>query len=184
MKYGAVSYSFSSGPSQGLKIRWGGGGARSTGRGECAPPSWDRVNLSPLSPLACDSSGTLVDYCGSTWGSLILLLTFQQIYFCYRVYQLAKALCVQVKNQFYYMCFPLVKIRPPNAYLNSTYVAKIWLGIPCFSKIAKARCNSVHIRSLMVSTDQADPSCFYFRISRILMERHWFYFFRLRSFKH
>ena len=26
-------------------------------------------------------------------------------------------------------------------------------------------------RCLMVSTDQADPSCFYFRISRILMER-------------
>ena len=27
-------------------------------------------------------------------------------------------------------------------------------------------------RCLMVSTDQADPSCFYFRISQILMERH------------
>ena len=33
------------------------------------------------------------------------------------------------------------------------------------------------IRCLMVSTDQSDPSCFYFRISWILMERHWFYFF-------
>jgi hypothetical protein len=32
-------------------------------------------------------------------------------------------------------------------------------------------------RRLMGSTDQADPSCFYFRISWILMERRWFYFF-------
>ena len=36
----------------------------------------------------------------------------------------------------------------------------------------------INIRCLMISTDQADPSCFYFRISWILMERHWFYFFR------
>ena len=33
-------------------------------------------------------------------------------------------------------------------------------------------------RCLMVSTDQADSHCFYFRISWILMQRHWFYFFR------
>ena len=33
------------------------------------------------------------------------------------------------------------------------------------------------IRCLMVSTDQADPSCFYSRISWILMDQHWFYFF-------
>ena len=32
-------------------------------------------------------------------------------------------------------------------------------------------------RFLMVSTNQADPSCFYFRISWILMEWRWFYFF-------
>ena len=32
-------------------------------------------------------------------------------------------------------------------------------------------------RCLMVSTNQADPGCFYFRISWILMERRWFYFF-------
>ena len=31
----------------------------------------------------------------------------------------------------------------------------------------------LHSRCLMVSTNQADPSCFYFWISRILMERHW-----------
>ena len=47
------------------------------------------------------------------------------------------------------------------------------------------------IRCLMVSTNQADPGCFYFRISWILMERRWFYFFHplhflqgLRSLKH
>ena len=46
-------------------------------------------------------------------------------------------------------------------------------------------------RCLMVSTNQADPGCFYFRISWILMERCWFYFFHplhflqgLRSLKH
>ena len=35
----------------------------------------------------------------------------------------------------------------------------------------------IYIRCLMVSTNRADPSCFYFRISWILMERRWFYFF-------
>jgi hypothetical protein len=36
---------------------------------------------------------------------------------------------------------------------------------------------SINNRCPMVSTDQADLSCFYFRISWILMERCWFYFF-------
>ena len=36
----------------------------------------------------------------------------------------------------------------------------------------------LYTRRLMGSTDQADPSCFYFRISWILMEWSWFYFFR------
>ena len=51
--------------------------------------------------------------------------------------------------------------------------------------------NMINTRCLMVSTNQADPSCFYFRISWILMERRWFYFFHplhflqgLRSLKH
>ena len=46
-------------------------------------------------------------------------------------------------------------------------------------------------RCLMVSTDQADSRCFYFRISWILMEWRWFYFFHplqlvqgLRSIEH
>jgi hypothetical protein len=34
-----------------------------------------------------------------------------------------------------------------------------------------------NVLCIMVSTDQADPSCFYFSISWILMERSWFYFF-------
>ena len=37
--------------------------------------------------------------------------------------------------------------------------------------------NILYIRCLMVSTNQADPSCFYFRISWILMEWCLFYFF-------
>ena len=37
---------------------------------------------------------------------------------------------------------------------------------------------SLYIKCLMVSTNQADPGCFYFRISWILMEGHWFNFFR------
>ena len=51
--------------------------------------------------------------------------------------------------------------------------------------------NGMHTRCLMVSTNQTDPACFYFRISWILMEWHWFYFFHplhflqgLRSLKH
>ena len=35
----------------------------------------------------------------------------------------------------------------------------------------------INSRCLMVSTHQADSRCFYFKISWILMERHWFYFF-------
>ena len=49
----------------------------------------------------------------------------------------------------------------------------------------------VCIRCLMASTNQADPSCFYFRISWILVEGRWFYFFLplhlvqgFRSLKH
>ena len=37
---------------------------------------------------------------------------------------------------------------------------------------------NLHQSLLDVLWCQADPSCFYFRISWILMERHWFYFFR------
>ena len=37
--------------------------------------------------------------------------------------------------------------------------------------------NGLDTRCLMVSIDQADPSYFYFRISWILMEPHWFHIF-------
>ena len=39
----------------------------------------------------------------------------------------------------------------------------------------------MYTRRLMGSTDQADPSCIYFRISWILMEWPWFYFFFVPS---
>ena len=45
---------------------------------------------------------------------------------------------------------------------------------PCKLNLCK---DIVIIRTLMGSTDQADPSYFYFRISWILMEWLWFYFF-------
>ena len=41
---------------------------------------------------------------------------------------------------------------------------------------------SLFSRCLMVLTDQADPSCFYFKISWILMEWHGFYFSLSPSF--
>ena len=44
----------------------------------------------------------------------------------------------------------------------------------CYLLLLDSRC-------LMVSTNQADPYCFYFRISWILMERHWFQFFGSRD---
>ena len=50
---------------------------------------------------------------------------------------------------------------------------KTWCLIILFFQIVLLICS----RPLMGSTDQADPSCIYFRISWILMERLWFYFF-------
>ena len=51
--------------------------------------------------------------------------------------------------------------------------------------------STINTRCIMVSTDQADSRCFYIRISWILMEWYWFYFFHplhlvqgLRSLKH
>ena len=42
-------------------------------------------------------------------------------------------------------------------------------------------CLTIYTRCPMGSTDQADPSCFYFRISWILMERCCFYLFFVPS---
>ena len=50
----------------------------------------------------------------------------------------------------------------------------------CMWRLCYASCleeTTIHTRCLMVSTNQADPRCFYFRISWILMGRHWFHFF-------
>ena len=61
----------------------------------------------------------------------------------------------------------------------------------CFAETSLLQNDYISNRRLMGSTDQADPSCFYFRISWILMEQRWFYFFHplhflqgLRSLKH
>ena len=48
----------------------------------------------------------------------------------------------------------------------------------CLLQIQNNRIWTINSRCLMVSADQADPTCFYFRISWILMEQRWFYFFR------
>ena len=46
-----------------------------------------------------------------------------------------------------------------------------------WAKVSNPYSIRIFIRRLMGWTDQADPSCFYFRISWILMERLWFYLF-------
>ena len=79
---------------------------------------------------------------------------------------------------------------------NSTFKAQVfWEGHKKFplllTLLSNWFCYYLSNRCLMVSTNQADSCCFYFRISWILMERRWFYFFRplhlvqgLRSLKH
>ena len=100
-----------------------------------------------------------------------------------------------------YMLLSVIKGKPSKA--KDTFFKKL---IPLFLHILYNIWNrwvenyttylcliniNVLIRCLMVSTDQADPHCFYFRISWILMKRHWFCFFHplhlmqgLRSLKH
>ena len=55
---------------------------------------------------------------------------------------------------------------------NSSIICQTW------QFIERLKCSHFLYRCLMVSTNQSDPSCFYFRITWILMERRWFYFFR------
>ena len=59
--------------------------------------------------------------------------------------------------------------------IQEIIVEQCWIPInqDCWQQKNCLMCS----RCLMVSTDQADPSCFYIRISWILIERHWFYFF-------
>ena len=68
---------------------------------------------------------------------------------------------------------------------NSSIICQTW------QFIERLKCSHFLYRCLMVSTNQSDPSCFYFRITWILNEGRWFYFFRplhlvqgLRSLKH
>ena len=68
------------------------------------------------------------------------------------------------------------------------WLFKLYIGSPTLSYFIKT---FLHIRRPVPSTDQALPSCFYFRISWILMEQLCFYFFcplgflqGLRSLKH
>ena len=58
---------------------------------------------------------------------------------------------------------------------NSNHTCK-----KCFAIFQNWQLGTAHACSscLMVSTDQADSRSFYFRISWILMEWRWFYFFR------
>ena len=58
---------------------------------------------------------------------------------------------------------------------TSAQVLQLILGLKVVNHFLIAK--YVLSRRLMGSTDQADPSCIYFRISWILMERPWFYFF-------
>ena len=68
---------------------------------------------------------------------------------------------------------------PPSSSTNDSlmmpsFIAPFLTSMPPSGKFSMF---DIHITRLMGSTDQADPSCFYFKISWILMERRWFYFF-------
>ena len=65
--------------------------------------------------------------------------------------------------------------------MHASTASKICLKLPLHQfkkKLAgKSIDNSIQIRRPVPSTDQALPSCFYFRISWILIERPWKHFF-------
>ena len=65
-------------------------------------------------------------------------------------------------------CFKSTGDRAQHCFKNEWTLA-------CIAQFALC---SVYTRCLMVSIDQVDPRYFYFRISWILMEWCWFYFFR------
>jgi hypothetical protein len=99
--------------------------------------------------------------------------------------------CISLKNCIKYVRATLHKHR----HLRKSLARH--LCILCTSKgkytynlHVRHRTNMI-IRRLIGSTDQADPSCFHFSISWILIERRWFYLFcplgflqGLRSLKH
>jgi hypothetical protein len=82
-------------------------------------------------------------------------------------------------------------VRSP--WLQTSWKSIMQTFLPSFYKVVISLWSIflVHTRRLVGSTDQAYPSCFYFRISWILMEWYWFWFFGscgflqgLRSLKH
>ena len=72
--------------------------------------------------------------------------------------------------------FPLCNTGTPQNFHNVFSRNIYW------KKQYESQGNPILIRCPVPSTDQALPSCFYFRISWILMEWHWFYFFLSPSF--
>ena len=75
--------------------------------------------------------------------------------------------------EFQAICFPLTNLvwisRKQHIMIAIAWIVSILLCIP------QVRITYIHTRRLMGSTDQADPNCFYFRISWLLMDRCWFY---------
>ena len=90
-------------------------------------------------------------------------------------------------NHFSESCFCEMRLRKHPCPIVSYLVLLIMHQVCACLSYMRYICT----RRLMGSTDQDDPSFFYYRISWILMERHCFYLFRplhlvqgLRSLKH
>ena len=93
---------------------------------------------------------------------------------------------MDIKHYNWYDYFNRSPNFPSKFNLNQAYIDQ-YIGLCCSLFSISSLHSRLHSKCqmtisltqtvLMVSTNQADPSCFYFRISWILMERHWFYFF-------
>ena len=87
-----------------------------------------------------------------------------------------------ILDQFSVNSFPRNEIRglSREIFRNHIYATLLPAFVRSVHKGCTVNHSSIHIHSrcLMVSTDQADSRGFYFRISWILMEWRWFYFFR------
>ena len=84
--------------------------------------------------------------------------------------------CALIHRKLWTQCFWVLFIY---IFFNKKHLKKfLILSMVVISTLRiVSRANKVVLRCLMVSTDQADPSCFYFRISWILMKWCWFYLF-------
>ena len=79
-------------------------------------------------------------------------------------------LSIQTSKLLIFFCFIPMEIRHKSQF--------IWLAqFPAKTLVCLYLCKIVYIRRPVPSTNQAIPSCFYFRISWILMEQHCFYLF-------